>query len=192
MPDAAGAPLSKTVAETRTILSELIEPGDANYLGKAFGGAILSKIDLCAYATASKFAGTICVTASFDKVDFHMPIEVGELVTLEGRVTYAGTTSVEVTIEISSQNVMTGETRHTNTARVTMVAIRDGKPSKVPQLVPSTRAEKIDYLLGRHRRARVRALDTERASARQRLEDLSEEGLDGLVGAKDLAALGLP
>ena len=53
---------AKTAASTRTILSELIEPGDANYLGKAFGGAILAKIDLCAYATASRFAGTICVT----------------------------------------------------------------------------------------------------------------------------------
>lgn len=180
---------AKTVESTRTLLSELIEPGDANYLGKAFGGAILSKIDLCAYATASKFAGTICVTASFDKVDFHMPIEVGELVTLEGRVTYAGTTSVEVTIEISSQNVMTGETRHTNTARVTMVAIRDGKPSPVPQLVPSTREEKIDYLLGRDRRARVRALDTERAAARERLESIGDAQLDELVGSKDLSSL---
>ena len=180
---------AKTVESTRTILSELIEPGDANYLGKAFGGAILSKIDLCAYATASKFAGTICVTASFDKVDFHMPIEVGELVTLAGRVTYAGTTSVEVTIEISSQNVMTGETRHTNTARVTMVAIRDGKPSPVPQLLPTSREEKIDYLLGRHRRERVRALDTERLAARGRLEAVEETRLDELIGLKDLSSL---
>lgn len=191
MQDIAPGQLQKTVAETRTILSELIEPGDANYLGKAFGGAILSKIDLCAYATASKFAGTICVTASFDKVDFHMPIEVGELVTLEGRVTYAGKTSVEVTIEISSQNVMTGETRHTNTARVTMVAIREGKPSPVPRLVPSTREEKIDYLLGRHRRERVRALDAERTAAKQQVQALRDETLDDLISAKDLSALGI-
>ena len=51
-------------------------------IAPAFGGSILAMIDLCAYATASKFAGHICVTASFDRVDFHDPINVGELVTM--------------------------------------------------------------------------------------------------------------
>ena len=81
-------------------MSEVMQPQDANFLGKVFGGAILAKIDLCAYATSSRFAGTICVTASFDRVDFHEPIEVGDLVTFVGHVSYVGRTSVEVTIEI--------------------------------------------------------------------------------------------
>lgn len=171
------------------ILSELIEPGDANYLGKAFGGAILAKIDLCAYATASKFAGTICVTASIDRVDFHMPIEVGELVTLEGRVTYAGTTSVEVTIEISSQNVITGETRHTNTARVTMVALRDGKKAAVPKLLPETRGEKLDYLDGRLRRqARQRSAD-ERRTLEMKLGSASDEQIEAWMELESIEQL---
>lgn len=180
---------AKTVASTRTLLSELIEPGDANYLGKAFGGAILSKIDLCAYATASKYAGTICVTASFDRVDFHMPIEVGELVTLEGRVSYAGRTSVEITIEISSQNVITGETRHTNTARVTMVALRDGKPATVPELVPETREEKLDYLEARLRREARKILQAERDAAKSRLARSTDEQIEEWMRAERIDLL---
>ncbi len=174
----------KTVASTKTLLSELIEPGDANYLGKAFGGAILSKIDLCAYATASRFAGTICVTASFDRVDFHAPIEVGELVSLEGRVTYAGKTSVEVTIEISSQNVMTGEVRHTNTARVTMVALRGGAKADVPRLLPESREERLDYLEARLRREARARLAAEREELRAQLGGASADQIEEWMRAE--------
>ena len=180
---------SKTVASTRTVLAELIEPGDANYLGKAFGGAILAKIDLCAYATASRFAGTICVTASFDRVDFHDPIEVGELIRLEGRVSFAGTTSVEVTIEISSENVLTGEIRHTNTARVTMVALRDGVKTEVPRLVPESREEKLDYLDARVRRETRARLRADREAIRARLGASTDAQIESFMDDGALASL---
>ena len=133
-------------------MSEVMQPQDANFLGKVFGGAILAKIDLCAYATSSRFAGTICVTASFDRVDFHEPIEVGDLVTFVGHVSYVGRTSVEVTIEIYAENVLIGTKRHTNTARVTMVALKDGRPQAVPRLICETREDKIRFLEGKLRR----------------------------------------
>src|SRR5438094_6059229 len=126
----------KTVLSTLVEMGQIMEPNDANFLGKVFGGSILAMIDLCAYATASKFAGTICVTASLDRVDFHEPIDVGELVTMVGRVTYAGRTSVEVTIEVYAENLLQATRRHTNTARVNMVAIGvDLKPVPVPRLM---------------------------------------------------------
>ncbi|MER3496615.1 MAG: acyl-CoA thioesterase [Armatimonadota bacterium] len=179
----------KTVGSTRTVLGQLIEPGDANYLGKAFGGAILSKIDLCAYATATRFAGTICVTASFDRVDFHQPIEVGELVQLEGRVSFAGRTSVEVTIEISSQNVVTGEVRHTNTARVTMVAMRDGQKAEVPKLIPESREEKIDYLEARLRREAREKLRSERKELKGQLIRLTDDQIEEWMRAEKMDIL---
>lgn len=144
----------KTVSESRVILAEVIEPTDANFLGKAFGGAILAKIDLCAYATASRYAGSIAVTASFDRVDFHEPIEVGELVTMEGSISFVGRTSMEVTIHIFAENLMEGTRRHTNTARVTMVSLRDGKPSEVPRLICETRDDKLRFLEGKMRKER--------------------------------------
>jgi acyl-CoA hydrolase len=135
-------------------MSQLTTPNDANLLGNVFGGSLMAMIDLCAYTTASRFAGVPCVTASFDRVDFHQPINVGELVTLTGTVTYVGRTSVEVTIDVVAEDVFSREGRSTNTARVTMVAIRDGKPSPVPRLICETREDKIRFLAGRIRRQR--------------------------------------
>jgi acyl-CoA hydrolase len=131
-----------------------MEPGHANFLQKVFGGAILSMIDLAAYTTASRFAGNICVTASFDRVDFHEPIEVGEVVTMEGLITFAGRTSCEVTVEVWAENILTREKRHTNTARVTMVAIKDGKPVAVPVLICENREDKVRFLSGKLRKER--------------------------------------
>lgn len=143
---------SRTVSSSRLTMSEVMTPTGANFLGKVFGGTILSLLDLVAYATASRYAGNICVTASFDRVDFHEPIEVGEIVICEGCVTYTGRTSLEVTIEAFAENVFSRARRHTNTARVTMVAIKDNRPIAVPKLVCETREDKIRFLEARLRR----------------------------------------
>lgn len=145
----------KRVSDTATQLIHVMTPNEANLLGKVFGGALLAQIDLCAYATASKFAGNVCVTAAFDQVDFHEPIEVGEIVTLEGHVTYVGRTSMEITIGVSATDVIPNRTRRTNTARVTMVAMHDGAPVEVPRLLCETDDEKRLFLLGKVRRERV-------------------------------------
>lgn len=142
----------KTVSASRVTMSKVMEPTDANFLGKVFGGSILSMLDLVAYAVSSRFAGNICVTASFDRVDFIQPIEVGELVTCEGSVSYVGRTSVEVTIEVFAENIFKSERRHTNTARVTMVAIKDGAPVEVPRLICENREDRINFLEGKLRR----------------------------------------
>jgi len=178
--------LSVPVRETRLETSQVVTPNDANFLGKVFGGTILSMIDLVAYATASRFAGNICVTASFDRVDFHQPIEVGELVTMIGHVSYVGRTSVEVSVEVFAENVYSREPRPTNTARVTMVAIRDGKPVEVPRLECETREDKIAFLEGRLRRE-LRALHlAERERIAQSFRAATNEELDTLMAGKSL------
>lgn len=170
--------MSKTASSTKVEMSEVMTPGQANFLGKVFGGAILSLLDLCAYTTASRFAGNICVTASFDRVDFHDPINMGEFVTFIGRVTYAGRTSVEVTIDVFAENVITGHRRRTNAARVTMVSLVDGKPAPVPLLVCETREEKLDYLKGKLRRElRASIADGSQALA-AKLDQLDDTALD--------------
>lgn len=177
----------KTVSESHFELAEIVEPNDANFLGKAFGGAILAKIDLCAYATASRYAGAICVTASFDRVDFHSPIEVGEVVSMIGKVTYVGRTSVEVTIELYATNVLSGERRHTNTARVTMVALGpDQRPTEVPRLVCESREEKIGFLEGKLRRELRGNSKEVLESWIERFRDFDEPELDRLIEAKSL------
>lgn len=155
-------------------MSEVMQPTHANFLGKVFGGSVLALIDICAYATASRFAGMVCVTASIDQVDFHEPIEVGEFVKFIGVVSYVGRTSVEVTIEVHAEDIFKRTSRHTNTARVTMVALLGDRPAEVPRLVCETREERLRFLAGRLRR-------TMRAQHRSQIEDAVRQ----LNGASD-------
>lgn len=174
---------SRSVQSTKVEMSEVMTPAHANFLGKVFGGSILSLLDLCGYLTASKFAGNICVTASFDRVDFHHPIEVGEFVTFVGRVSYAGRTSVEVTIEVFAENVVSGLKRHTNTARVTMVSIKDGKPCLVPTLVCETRDEKVDYLKGKLRRELRATVSEGNRALSAKLDGFTDAEIDSAMSA---------
>jgi acyl-CoA hydrolase len=177
---------AKTVSSSQVVMSKVMEPTDANFLGKVFGGSILSLLDLTAYAAASKFAGNICVTASFDRVDFLEPIEVGELVTCEGHVSYVGRTSLEVTINVYADKIYTGTRRHTNTARVTMVAIKDGKPQPVPRLICETKEEKKMFLEGRLRRELRAHQRSELETLIQQIANSSEEELDSYLECENL------
>lgn len=176
----------KTVASTRVSLSKIMEPTDANFMGKVFGGSLLAILDLAAYAAASKFASTVCVTASFDRVDFIEPIEVGELVLCEAFVSFVGRTSVEVTIEVYADNLLSGVRRYTNTARVTMVALKDGKPTQVPRLVCESREEKQRFLEGMIRRELRGIQRKEFTDVSIKLTDVPEDRLQELMSASSI------
>lgn len=179
---------AKTVASTRTHLAQIMTPNEANVLGKVFGGAILAMIDLTASATAQKFCGYTSVTASFDRVDFHEPIEVGSLVEMEGYVAYAGRSSMEVVIDVFSTNLREGVRRQTNSARVTMVAIDEGKPTPVPKLVCETREDKIRFLEGKLRKEiRTRYL-RELKEQNEMFASLSDERIDELILSQSVAS----
>lgn len=173
-----------SVSQSRTRLAQIMTPNDANVLGKVFGGSILAMIDLTASATAQKFSGTIAVTASFDRVDFHQPINVGDLVTMEGHVSYVGRTSMEITIDVWSTTLVTGETRHSNTARVTMVALRDGKPAEVPRLICETREDKIAFLAAHSRRQWRAQARTELEAQTAEFASMDERELDRLIAER--------
>lgn len=178
---------AKPVSSTRTVMSEIMTPNDANFLGKVFGGHLLSLLDLCAYTCAARFSGHVAVTASFDQVDFHEPIEVGEVVTLTGMITYVGRTSMEVTIEVHAENILSGVSRHTNTARVTMVAIDGNRPVEVPRLVCETRDDKIHFLQGRLRRELRARNRSERDRILHGYEVATDEELDFLMQQEKLS-----
>ena len=176
----------KTASSTRVEMSELMTPDDANFIGKVFGGSILAKVDLCAYVTASRFSGEVCVTASIDRVDFHEPIEVGEVVTMIGEVTYVGRTSIEVTIEVHAENIFKQTRRHTNTARVTMVAVREGKPVPVPRLICEAREDKVRFLEGRLRREMRSQHRQDYEIVAERVRTANEEELDRMMAESEL------
>jgi len=171
----------RTVSSTRTVMGEMMNPNDANIHGNVFGGKLLSMIDLCAYATAARFSSETCVTAAFDRVDFIEPIAVGELVTVVGLITYVGRTSVEVTLDVFAEDPLQRNSRHTNTARVTMVAVRDGKPVPVPRLTCETRQDKVRFLQGKARREIRQQYHDEREAAFRFFEEAPDAELDRLL-----------
>ncbi|MFN6087654.1 MAG: acyl-CoA thioesterase [Cyclobacteriaceae bacterium] len=127
---------AKPVRVSQTTITELMIPAYANFGGKIHGGILLSMMDKVAYATASKHAGTYCVTVSVDKVEFLQPVEVGELVSMHASVNYVGNSSLVVGIRVEAQNVKLGTIKHTNSSFFTMVAKNDDdKPTQVPELI---------------------------------------------------------
>jgi uncharacterized protein (TIGR00369 family) len=112
----------KTVASSNITISELMLPSHTNFSGKIHGGYILSLLDQVAFASASKFSGNYCVTASVDTVDFLNPIEVGELVTMKASVNYVGNSSMIIGIRVESENIQTGAIKHCNSSYFTMVS----------------------------------------------------------------------
>lgn len=121
---------SNTVSASKITLSELMLPSHSNFSGKIHGGYLLQLMDQIAFAAASKYSGSYCVTASVDTVDFLNPVEIGELVTLKASVNYVGNSSMVVGIRVISENIQTGKIKHCNSSYFTMVA-KDEKGNKV-------------------------------------------------------------
>jgi uncharacterized protein (TIGR00369 family) len=132
----------RSVAFSKTTITELMIPSYANFGGKIHGGILLSLMDKVAFACASKHASSYCVTVSVDTVDFMQPIEVGELVSLHASVHYVGRSSMIVGIEVIAENVIQSSVRHTNTSFFTMVAKGENdKPKEVAGLLLETEEE---------------------------------------------------
>ena len=106
----------KLVSSSHVSITQLMLPTHTNFSGKIHGGYILSLLDQVAFASASKFSGKYCVTASVDRVDFINPIEVGELVTLKAAVNYVGNSSMIVGVKVEAENSQTGKIKHCNSS----------------------------------------------------------------------------
>lgn len=110
-------------------------PEDANNGGFVHGGTIMKLCDEAAGLAAVRHCRARCVTAGMDRMTFKSRVDVGEVVTLEATVNAVWRTSVEVGVRVTAENLQTGETRHTSTAYLTMVALGpDGRPVQVPAL----------------------------------------------------------
>ena len=132
--------------QSYTTMSELVLPNDTNGLGNLMGGRLLHWMDVCAAISSQRHAGTVCVTASVDTVEFHAPIYQSDIVILSSQVNRAFNTSMEIEINVDAENPRTGECRRCNRAFFTFVAVDEkGKPTPIPELVPKTKAEKKRY-----------------------------------------------
>jgi acyl-CoA hydrolase len=138
--------LVKTPSQSVTIMNELVLPNDTNTLNNLMGGRLLHWMDIAAAITAQKHSGKIAVTASVDSVSFGKAIKLGDVVTLEAKVTRAFNSSMEIHIAVWADSIPTGERFKSNDAYYTFVALdRNGGPVKVNELKPETEEEKNKY-----------------------------------------------
>ncbi len=129
--------------EHKTEMTVLVTPDMSNFGGKMHGGELLKLLDKVAYTCAMRYCGQYVVTLSVDKVLFKGPVAIGELIYLKAAVNYTGRTSMEVGIQVTSENLEGGTVRHTNSCYFTMVAVdKDGKPAVIEPLQPQTEEEK--------------------------------------------------
>jgi acyl-CoA hydrolase len=132
----------KKVSQSRVVLAQVAMPGDANPAGNVHGGSIMKLIDNAAGVVAMRHTRRNIVTASIDRLDFHCPVFVGNLIVLKASMNRVGNTSMEVGVRVEAENVMTGEVRHTASAYLTFVALdSNGCPTKVPDLIVETQED---------------------------------------------------
>ncbi len=137
----------KTVAASRSEMAEVVLPAQTNALGKLLGGHVMHLVDIAAAMAAHRHSNSYVVTASVDYVDFRNPVSLGEIVMLKSQVNRAFHTSMEVGVEVYSENVLTGVRKHTTSAYVTFVAIDENtrQPKPVPPLLLESAEEKRRY-----------------------------------------------
>jgi acyl-CoA hydrolase len=136
-------------------ITTFVMPHMQNVRGDLFGGELMALVDQAAAVAAIRHAGGPAVTASIERVDFRERIPVGALVTCVATVDYVGNSSMDITVEVYSERVSSGEKRHTHTAHVVFVAVDDeGKPKRVPRLVPETDEERARYARAQAHRKR--------------------------------------
>ena len=132
----------KTPTESRVESRYLVMPQHANDVGIAFGGTIMSWIDMVAAMTAQKHCEHEVVTVSTDSINFLAPVRIGDHVVLTALVTYVGRTSMEISVRVVKENPCRRESLLATTAFLTMVGIDDQKrPIPIPPLRPETPEE---------------------------------------------------
>jgi uncharacterized protein (TIGR00369 family) len=126
----------KKVSDTAIVTALQMNPEDANPMGNVHGGVIMKHVDTAAGAVAIRHSRAFAVTASIDRLDFHHPVFVGNLLILKASLNYVGRTSMEVGVRVEREDLLTGEIRHTASAYLSFVALdANGKPREVPPLI---------------------------------------------------------
>jgi acyl-CoA hydrolase len=161
---AAVSQAPKRAVESATEMVQVVLPNDANPLGFILGGTVMHLIDIAGAIACHRHTRSLLVTAAVDGLQFLHPIKVGDLIFLKAHVTEAWSTSLEVEVEVFSEETLTGLRRMTSRAYLTFVAIdRDGRRLPIPGLVLETDEDRQKAADADRRRA-------ERLKARKELE----------------------
>lgn len=159
-------PEARPISASRSIMTEMILPADMNHYGTMFGGQVMRYIDKIAAIASMRHARKKVVTASSDSLDFLAPVKLGEAIELEAYVTWTSRSSMEVYVRVESEDLLTGHRTLTATSYLTFVALgEDGRPCKVPPVIPETDEERYQH----------EAAPARYAARKQRKRDLLEQ-----------------
>ncbi len=137
---------AKAPKESLTTLTDLVLPGETNYLDNLFGGELLARMDRACSIAARRHSRRIVVTASVNHVAFTKSVPVGSVVTIEAKVSRAFKSSMEVYVDVWIEDRQSGEKTMVNEGIYTFVAVDEtGKPVPIPQIKPETELEKQRY-----------------------------------------------
>jgi acyl-CoA hydrolase len=132
----------KAVRDSQVITTQLVLPNDTNGLGNLLGGTLMHWIDIAAAIAAQRHADRVCVTASVDEINFHHPVRLGDVVTLQASVNRAFRTSMEIGVVVTAESRSGHDSRRANNAYLTFVAIDEsGRPVSVPGVIPESQDE---------------------------------------------------
>lgn len=149
---------AKCPQDTFIVMSELVLPNDTNTLGNLMGGRLMHWMDIAAAISSQKHCNGPVVTASVDNVSFASPIKLGNLLTIEAKLTRSFNTSMEVYLRVWGEDLSAQHKYLSNEAYMTFVALdENGRPRKVPELIPETEKEKEMYK-GALRRRQLRLI----------------------------------
>jgi acyl-CoA hydrolase len=166
MPDPSSP---KRPSESYTETVQVVLPNDANPLGFILGGTVMHLIDIAGAIAGHRHTRSLLVTAAVDGLQFLHPIKVGDLIMLQARVTAVWSTSLEVEVEVFSEETLTGRRRMTSRAYLTFVAVdRDSRRVAIPGLILETEEDK-------RRAAEADVRRAERLKARKALEARLDE-----------------
>jgi acyl-CoA hydrolase len=130
---------ARTVASTQSEMTEVVLPNDTNVLGNLLGGRLMHFIDLTGGIAAYRHARSHVVTAAMDHIDFIQPVHVGDLLILKSSINRVFSASLEVGVKVWVEDPLTGVLQHVASAYIVYVAIdTEGKPFRVPHLLPET------------------------------------------------------
>ena len=144
--------ISKTVDESRVETVHIVRPNHLNGANRLFGGILMQWIDEVAGIVAKRHCMTNVTTASVDNLTFLHGAYQNEMVVIKGKLTWVGSSSMEVCVDTYVEN-LSGERDHIKNAHFMMVALHENdKPVKVPRLILQTEDEHLAWAHGEERR----------------------------------------
>ena len=115
----------------------LAEPSTVNFGGKVHGGTVMKWIDEAGYACATSWAKRYCITVYVGGIRFHRPIMIGDLVEVEAKLAYTGTTSMNISVEVRSGDMKGGQMEKTTECLIVFVSVDShGRPMPVDAWTP--------------------------------------------------------